>query len=390
MGHCELWFVHNFRNGGQMDGEINVTGEFANSAGKVEYLRAKFLNLERSSDQIVFILANSQEGLGKYSGQPDLVRDHFGFTPDLIKLCRDTLRRRFGRRFRALLVVENAETCSGEWELEQVIRGNVGPVHPQWTGDNERWRAFLLDAVPRAMATDTVAPQDNVLPTSGDPLADVDGECPAAVPFRHVISLGTSCATAQLLKETGLRRYSSPFDWLFASPRVVEHSLRDDFGDFVNRDLWVNAGSPSEWTQPILRDEYGCKVVVAHHDLTRDEVFSHLSRCVRRLRAALSGGERKLFVVMTPAEQIDHPHFGLLFDSVAASTQNYKIVGIGWKQDPLDYHRFTMTRHLQAVDQYEVHTRTGLVNGLRFEDEADNATLQALLRRYSFDIADAP
>ena len=47
-------------------------------------------------------------------------------------------------------------------------------------------------------------------------------------------SVGHRCTTSQLLHDCGLRYDSHPFDWLVSKLDTVEHSLKDDFNEFLN------------------------------------------------------------------------------------------------------------------------------------------------------------
>ena len=74
-----------------------------------------------------------------------------------------------------------------------------------------------------------------------------DGTIPRV---RHVCSLGTVCLSSRMLKDTGLKRESYPFDWTFSKPNIIERILEDDFGQFLHRDLLVGNGSNQWHVQP--------------------------------------------------------------------------------------------------------------------------------------------
>ena len=53
----------------------------------------------------------------------------------------------------------------------------------------------------------------------------------------NCISLGENCTTAWYLKQVGIKKYSYPFDWVFSSPEIVEHCIKDNFKSYLNKEL---------------------------------------------------------------------------------------------------------------------------------------------------------
>lgn len=101
---------------------------------------------------------------------------------------------------------------------------------------------------------------------------------------------------AQVLKETGLRTWSGPFDWVFSSPAMVRHCLADDFATLLD---------PAEYRPTQLHErpapdaclcshrayarDFGIVAVFNHHDpASRSADHRFLQEGVRRLRAALA------------------------------------------------------------------------------------------------------
>lgn len=123
---------------------------------------------------------------------------------------------------------------------------------------------------------------------------------PEEQPFSHVVSLGSLCAAAAWLQEKGLRTGSGPFDWVFSSPAMVRHCLKDDFTAFLDRSQYQEAGTGighARYSSMLLGPRM--RQVWRHHDpLHRDDHYELFVRNVERLRGVLRDtGARKLFVV---------------------------------------------------------------------------------------------
>jgi hypothetical protein len=115
--------------------------------------------------------------------------------------------------------------------------------------------------------------------------------------YRHAISLGPHCYAAGLLHRAGLRRFSGPFDWIFASAPMVRHCLQDDFATLLDRHHFEPV--PIEQRPDPLyyrcqhrfyQLEFGVNYVFNHHDVWTDEGYAYLRRCVLRFRQAIASG----------------------------------------------------------------------------------------------------
>ena len=121
------------------------------------------------------------------------------------------------------------------------------------------------------------------------------GEMRDTLPVRHVCSLGSVCQSSRMLQDTGLKRESYPFDWTFSSPIGIERILDDDFGQFLQRDLFVGIG-PTQCSHLV----YGERMFNHHNPKYNEEHYAYFARCVGRFRALLANGESKLFVMTFP------------------------------------------------------------------------------------------
>ena len=61
--------------------------------------------------------------------------------------------------------------------------------------------------------------------------------------FSHVMSVGPTCISAMALQKAGLRTSATPLDWIFSSPAMIEHCLRDDWRMFLDAEQYVDYGS---------------------------------------------------------------------------------------------------------------------------------------------------
>ena len=67
------------------------------------------------------------------------------------------------------------------------------------------------------------------------------GAGPQGELFESVTSLGSLCTAARWIEEEGLRTGSDPFDWIYSSPAMVRHCLKDDSKAFLDRSKYRKA-----------------------------------------------------------------------------------------------------------------------------------------------------
>ena len=67
------------------------------------------------------------------------------------------------------------------------------------------------------------------------------GAGPQGELFESVTSLGSLCTAARWIEEEGLRTGSNPLDWIYSSPAMVRHCLKDDSKAFLDRSKYRKA-----------------------------------------------------------------------------------------------------------------------------------------------------
>jgi hypothetical protein len=131
------------------------------------------------------------------------------------------------------------------------------------------------------------------------------GEPPQTV--HHVVSLGEACYTASILQRWNMRAFSTPFDWLFSTPVMVEHALRDDFATLLDSRQMTAHPPSEEGGRPRCHHQYygdlsgfgTDKPVFNHHNPLTAEHRGYFERCIGRMRRVLSGNSGSLLVQIT-------------------------------------------------------------------------------------------
>ena len=141
-----------------------------------------------------------------------------------------------------------------------------------------------------------------------------------------IVSLGTHCYTATLLKSAGLKTASYPFDWVFGSPGMVAHCLEDDFAAFLDPAYYEYVAPERRRDGPtvnlcdhrLYRDEFGVPFVFNHRNPLESGDYDYLRRCVERFRKLAWNG-RATFLLATH----DALHWERGFERVSAALRAY-------------------------------------------------------------------
>ncbi len=66
-----------------------------------------------------------------------------------------------------------------------------------------------------------------------------------------VISMGHTCATANMIKHFGLRHRSYPFDWLISDLDGIINAFNNDFAHFIDEAYFEDIGRCNSTIEPI-------------------------------------------------------------------------------------------------------------------------------------------
>jgi hypothetical protein len=201
--------------------------------------------------------------------------------------------------------------------------------------------------------------------------------------FRYVMGLGVQCFTAVLLRDAGMRRFSGPFDWLFAGPSITSHCFKHGMNDLLDRSQYIPDSHPKGWRHAGFTKQFGAGPIFAHHDMSLDEEYARFERAARRFETIISGDQRTLFVLMAPIEITRSPSVDELIQSISDRMTQYRLVIIGYEEPTLtDPRSVELIKENECVDYYRVTPKSGMPTGLQFEDPSDNEMVQAVIRGY--------
>ncbi len=221
------------------------------------------------------------------------------------------------------------------------------------------------------------------------------------VPMRHAASLGTHCYASWLLQDMGLRRYSSPFDWLFSSPRLVAHCLGDDFATLLDRAHHEQHGSNRQALHRFYHHgfgteaaPYGAVPLFFHHNPAADEDHARLVRSVDRFRRLLDSPDPKLFLMLVGRNREQGafvPEMEDLAATLEARTRNATLLAVVHSgiTDQAGSHSARLWQH-GPHSLHALHSSSDMVDGLSFAHHFDNLLVKRLVYQHRFDLAPAP
>ena len=273
-------------------------------------------------------------------------------------------------------------------EVAFYARLREGHGHPGWVGASIR----ILTESPEFVARMRGAVEAATLGAA----AGAD-----APPVRHAVSLGTHCYASWLLQDMGLRRASSPCDWLSSSPELVTHCLEDDFATLVDRTHHEQYGPHRQALHRFYHRGYGTEAspmdeppLFFHRNPTTDEDHARLVRGVDRFRRLLDSPDEKLFlmVIARGRRQAELPRgLAALVGALEARTRNATVLAVAHASvgDQAGAHSarvWDQGRH----SLHALHSSSEMVEGLSFADQFDNLLIKRLIYRHRFDIQPAP
>ena len=205
-------------------------------------------------------------------------------------------------------------------------------------------------------------------------------------PFNH-ISLGSHCHMAQLLKATGLRTWSGPFDWIFSAPGLVRDCLADDFALLLDRSQ-LETTPLDERPKPeecrgrhrIYGPRHQIPFLFNHHDPAgSDADYAFLQEGVRRLRRALAAPDSTNRFYLLTAIPPDEETVLQICDLLAQRPSRNHLTVLEIAEGSLANAVEPRGPERPDLTWLRVATLSASV-GLRFADSSDDAFVGGLLR----------
>lgn len=213
--------------------------------------------------------------------------------------------------------------------------------------------------------------------------------------IQHVISLGNHCLTATILKKYGIKKYSTPFDWIFTSPALVADCLSDNFATLMNPAYHqsITLNRKNQDNEPgaahlLYQERYGTYELFTHRDITTKHDFAYFSRAVERFRNVLSKDEGKIFIMVSRPKYPLAESFDTLVSLLKQQTTNFAFYAFQLI-DPVENEVSANIKLVKNIDTSFLYALTPSFNeGFtgRFDNHPDEALIISLLSEYEIDI----
>lgn len=219
-------------------------------------------------------------------------------------------------------------------------------------------------------------------------------ECPKD-PQPTMFSFGFRCSSASLLKKIGIKNESYPFDWLISKLSVIQHSIEDDFAQFLDQAnyhrKYTNTYEMADSNNHFICDEhlmvnkfyqppeledventYKCYLAMNHHNITETKDHEYYIRCVSRLTALLKSPHTKCYVHITPlitkakyVQEVDNIHMECICFHTFMETQTTNINGLVFimvREEGRNYHHIEKTHDASGQTIYVVYTNQHFID----------------------------
>ena len=107
--------------------------------------------------------------------------------------------------------------------------------------------------------------------------------------FNDYVSLGQNCMASWYLKQVGLKKRSLPFDWIFSSLDIIEHTVDDKFSIFLDPDYFIKG--------KVTGHRLYHQNMFNHKSPLGEDNYSYYKRCCERFLKLLTSERQTLFVI---------------------------------------------------------------------------------------------
>jgi len=218
--------------------------------------------------------------------------------------------------------------------------------------------------------------------------------------FTEAISLGTMCHGASELRRLGLRAFSGPFDWLFTTPEIVAHALKDNFRCFLDSSQFVPVPdadkvdmSANQCDHRYYREVFGQRYMFNHHRPDQPRDAAHFQRSVQRFCQRMTDRNRRLLLLMLTYEHMPNGRLQPVLDALPSEGATWFLLVVQLRVVPgVEVAATEPTLVLgrgvcHALVQMPVSAHS---DGLTFANAADNARLENLIQSFKVTVHSRP
>ena len=200
--------------------------------------------------------------------------------------------------------------------------------------------------------------------------------------YAETISFGTHCVTGKLLQRDGLKKFSTPFDWIFSTAPMIEHCLEDDFATLLDPAQHVGSQDHAYQEHRFYREAYGIQKLFNHRNPNVEANLAYYTRAVERFRRLARGGDPFLCVMVTEAWKTSVADALSLAAALAKHAPAASLVCIRvYTHEPdskeFGYRQVASTLTCGVYD----FRAAGDIGPLNFSEEIDTIALLMLIRR---------
>lgn len=218
--------------------------------------------------------------------------------------------------------------------------------------------------------------------------------------FNYAISLGSRCHTAHTLNELGLKKYSTPFDWIYTDNKLIVECLKDDFNLFLDKSQYCKYNDkdhqPDELIYPGEVDHCGHRTyntqLFPHHNLGKDEHYQLFERCVIRLRKVLKSDKPKMFVytLINTYESYKVENVMDIYNALSEKTNNFTLLVINCLLNWYLPWSFDKYGDEKGNNIYVYNILTGSSDGVRFNynQTEDYKSYTDIIKTFTYDLVE--
>ena len=136
----------------------------------------------------------------------------------------------------------------------------------------------------------------------------------------EIVSFGENCNSSWYIKESGNKKASYPFDWIFSSPEVIIHTLKDEFELFLNKDNIFPVGKKRAG-----HSHYHSRMFNHRNPLENDANHEYYKRAAIRLDNLLKDQKNTVFVITVINEPEKRKDWSQGFDKAMKLPENQSL-----------------------------------------------------------------
>jgi hypothetical protein len=164
----------------------------------------------------------------------------------------------------------------------------------------------------------------------------------------YYVPFGKDCFPAEILRYSGLRQFSLPFDWLFTTPYIIKDSLDTNFIEWFDTKKLIVPDTNKALTihTKYKISDYTDIGMFNHHNLLDNKTQEAFKRTIDRLHNTIMSNKNIIFLTTMSVQDLNEYKLLEYFKRKAKTS----FICLEWTESDIDSVNYTIYENITVIE----------------------------------------